>query len=138
MIDIERTDWLTPPNLSSICKKIKGAQIENQQFGVANKSDVVWFGIMGLARGLGNGFIRYPTIVDSLAAQGYTQSKLFSLDLGGQVSPGREFFFFFSLSLSLSRSLSLVPWLSSSVRPLLNSPLPSPPPLEFYTRWISG
>ncbi|RYP05405.1 hypothetical protein DL764_003830 [Monosporascus ibericus] len=44
-------------------------------------------------RGLGvpgtdtNGFLNYPGIVDSLAAQRFTQSKLFSLDLGGQIRP---------------------------------------------------
>ena len=45
---------------------------------------------MGLAHGIGNGFLKYPTVIDSLAAQNYTQSKLFSLDLGGQVPSGRE------------------------------------------------
>ncbi|KAI0475093.1 aspartic peptidase domain-containing protein [Xylariaceae sp. FL0804] len=68
---------------------ISGAQIQNQQFGVANQSELVWFGIMGLGRGQGpNGFLQYPLIVDSLAAQGYTNSKLFSLDLGGQAQAG--------------------------------------------------
>ncbi|RYP08686.1 hypothetical protein DL765_008709 [Monosporascus sp. GIB2] len=72
---------------------INNARIRDQQFGVSNRSEVVWFGIMGLAHGLGgsgtdaNGFLEYPGIVDSLAAQGFTQSKLFSLDLGGQVRP---------------------------------------------------
>lgn len=47
---------------------------------------------MGLAHGQGNGFTKYPTVIDSLAAQNYTQSRLFSLDLGGQVPPGSEFF----------------------------------------------
>ena len=45
---------------------------------------------MGLAHGIGNGFLKYPTVIDSLAAQNYTQSKLFSLDLGGQVPSGCE------------------------------------------------
>ncbi|KAI8626202.1 acid protease [Xylariaceae sp. FL1651] len=67
---------------------ISGAKVEAQQFGVANTSDLVWFGIMGLAHGLGNGFIQYPLIIDSLAAQGFTSTKLFSMDLGGQVDPG--------------------------------------------------
>jgi hypothetical protein len=65
-----------------------GAKIEQQQFGVANSSDLVWFGIMGLAHGQGNGFIEYPLIIDSLSAQGFTNTKLFSMDLGGQVAPG--------------------------------------------------
>ncbi|KAI3317273.1 acid protease [Xylariaceae sp. AK1471] len=67
---------------------ISGAKIEQQQFGVANSSDLVWFGIMGLAHGQGNGFIEYPLIIDSLSAQGFTNTKFFSLDLGGQVAPG--------------------------------------------------
>ncbi|RYP71052.1 hypothetical protein DL769_004765 [Monosporascus sp. CRB-8-3] len=70
---------------------INNARIRGQQFGVSNMSEVVWFGIMGLAHGLGgsgtdtNGFLEYPGIVDSLAAQGFTQSRLFGLDLGGQI-----------------------------------------------------
>ncbi|KAK8100235.1 hypothetical protein PG999_010609 [Apiospora kogelbergensis] len=64
-----------------------GAKITAQQFGVANMSDAVWFGIMGLARGRGNGFINYNTIVDSIAAQGYANSRLFSMDLGPQGQP---------------------------------------------------
>jgi hypothetical protein len=64
-----------------------GTQITTQQFGVANKSDSVWFGIMGLGYGNGNGFLKYNTLVDSLKAQGRTNSKLFSLDLGSQPTP---------------------------------------------------
>ncbi|RYP48270.1 hypothetical protein DL768_005823 [Monosporascus sp. mg162] len=72
---------------------INNARIQGQQFGVSDRSEVVWFGIMGLAHGLGgsgtdtNGFLNYAGIVDSLAAQMFTQSKLFSLDLGGQIRP---------------------------------------------------
>ncbi|RYP69879.1 hypothetical protein DL771_005822 [Monosporascus sp. 5C6A] len=72
---------------------ISDARIQGQQFGVSDRSEVVWFGIMGLAHGFGgsgtdtNGFLDYPGIVDSLAAQSFTQSKLFSLDLGGQIRP---------------------------------------------------
>ncbi|KAI0554785.1 acid protease [Xylaria curta] len=65
---------------------ISGTRIQNQQFGVANSSELVWFGIMGL--GQGDGFINYPLIVDSLEAQGLTNTKLFSMNLGRQVSPG--------------------------------------------------
>ncbi|GAW27089.1 putative secreted aspartic proteinase [Rosellinia necatrix] len=67
---------------------ISGAKIEHQQFGVANTSELVWFGIMGLGRGLGGGFVNYPLVVDSLAAQGFTNTKLFSMDLGRQIGPG--------------------------------------------------
>ncbi|KAI0160171.1 acid protease [Xylariaceae sp. FL1272] len=67
---------------------ISGAKVADQQFGVANSSELVWFGIMGLGHGQGNGFINYPIIIDSLADQGFTNTKLFSMDLGGQASPG--------------------------------------------------
>ncbi|KAI0377236.1 acid protease [Hypomontagnella monticulosa] len=66
---------------------ISGAKIQNQQFGVSDNSSDVWFGILGLGHGQGHGVIQYSSIVDSLAAQGYTNSKLFSLDLGGQPGP---------------------------------------------------
>ncbi|KAI1371301.1 acid protease [Hypoxylon crocopeplum] len=66
---------------------ISGARIQNQQFGVSNASSDVWFGILGLGHGQGGGVIEYPSIVDSLASQGYTNSRLFSLDLGGQPGP---------------------------------------------------
>ncbi|KAI0487052.1 aspartic peptidase domain-containing protein [Xylaria cf. heliscus] len=67
---------------------ISGAKVQSQQFGVANSSDLVWFGIMGLGHGQGNGFINYPLVIDSLAAQGFTNTKLFSMNLGRQISPG--------------------------------------------------
>lgn len=67
-----------------------GAKIKDQQFGVANTSDLVWFGIMGLGHGFGNGFIDYPLVIDSLATQGLTNTKLFSMDLGKQIKPGGE------------------------------------------------
>ncbi|KAI1101626.1 acid protease [Jackrogersella minutella] len=66
---------------------LSGAKIQDQQFGVSNTSSQVWFGILGLGHGQGNGVIEYASIIDSLAAQGYTDSKLFSLDLGGQPGP---------------------------------------------------
>ncbi|KAI3331101.1 aspartic peptidase domain-containing protein [Ustulina deusta] len=67
---------------------ISGAKVEGQQFGVANSSELVWFGILGLAHGQGNGFIKYPLLIDSVAARGLANSKLFSIDLGKQSSPG--------------------------------------------------
>ena len=76
-------------SLTNLVHITTGAQIKGQQFGVANRSDTVWFGIMGLAHGQGgSGFLPYPGIVDTIAEQKYTQSKLFSLDLGGQVPSG--------------------------------------------------
>ncbi|KAI0394414.1 aspartic peptidase domain-containing protein [Xylariaceae sp. FL0594] len=65
---------------------VSGARIQAQQFGVANDSDMVWFGIMGLGRNTGTG--GYPFLVDSLSAQGLIDTKLFSMDLGGQPLPG--------------------------------------------------
>ncbi|KAI0848771.1 acid protease [Daldinia vernicosa] len=66
---------------------ISGAKLPGQQFGVSNTSSDVWFGILGLGHGKGHGVIDYESIVDSLATQGFTDSKLFSLDLGGQPGP---------------------------------------------------
>ncbi|KAK8065394.1 acid protease [Apiospora hydei] len=66
---------------------ISGTRIADQQFGVANTSDLVWFGIMGLGRGKGNGFLNYNTILDSVVAQGYANSRLFIMDLGSQGLP---------------------------------------------------
>ncbi|KAI1433806.1 aspartic peptidase domain-containing protein [Xylaria sp. CBS 124048] len=67
---------------------VSGVKIDEQQFGVADSSGVVWFGIMGLGHGISRGAVRYPLIIDSLADMGMTNTKLFSLDLGGQVRPG--------------------------------------------------
>ncbi|KAI0195258.1 aspartic peptidase domain-containing protein [Xylaria flabelliformis] len=66
---------------------ISGTRIQNQQFGVANSSELVWFGIMGLGHG-DNGFISYPLVVESLETQGHTNTRLFSINLGRQASPG--------------------------------------------------
>ncbi|OTB02013.1 hypothetical protein M426DRAFT_13856 [Hypoxylon sp. CI-4A] len=66
---------------------LAGAKVQDQQFGVSTQSSQVWFGILGLGYGQGHGVISYPSVVDSIEAQGYTESKLFSLDLGGQPGP---------------------------------------------------
>ena len=39
---------------------------------------------MGLGQGRANNYLKYPLILDSLKTQGYTQSRLFSLELGPQ------------------------------------------------------
>ena len=50
---------------------IAGIQIHDQKFGVANASDMVWFGIMGLGREIkGDGFLEYPLMMDSIVEQG--------------------------------------------------------------------
>ncbi|KAI1359061.1 aspartic peptidase domain-containing protein [Xylaria arbuscula] len=67
---------------------ISGTKVEAQQFGVANSSELVWFGILGLAHGQGNGFINYPVLVDSLTSKKIATTRLFSVDLGKQPSPG--------------------------------------------------
>ncbi|KAI5863609.1 aspartic peptidase domain-containing protein [Durotheca rogersii] len=67
---------------------ISGAKIEGQQFGVANQSSDVWFGILGLGHSQADSTSSYPLVVDSVAAQGYANSRLFSLDLGNQPDPG--------------------------------------------------
>ncbi|KAJ3564483.1 hypothetical protein NPX13_g7825 [Xylaria arbuscula] len=67
---------------------ISGTKVEAQQFGVANSSELVWFGILGLAHGQGNGFINYPVLVDSLTSKKIVTTRLFSVDLGKQPSPG--------------------------------------------------
>ncbi|KXJ89458.1 aspartic peptidase domain-containing protein [Microdochium bolleyi] len=63
---------------------IPGTTLTEQQFGVANQSEKVWFGIMGLGQGRVNNYIKYPVILDSLKTQGFTESRLFSLELGPQ------------------------------------------------------
>ncbi|RYO78144.1 hypothetical protein DL763_009759 [Monosporascus cannonballus] len=103
---------------------INNARIRDQQFGVSDRSEVVWFGAMGLAHGLGgsgtdtNGFLEYPGVADSLAAQGFTQSKLFSLDLGGpDPAPRRHY------SVQLRGSRTRPPG-AAAARPLAGVSLP--------------
>ncbi|KAL7619897.1 hypothetical protein AAE478_010444 [Parahypoxylon ruwenzoriense] len=63
---------------------ISGVKIANHRFGVASESAYVWNGFMGLGYGQDHGTVSYPIVVDSLAAQGHINSKLFSMDLGAQ------------------------------------------------------
>ncbi|KAL2062368.1 hypothetical protein VTL71DRAFT_6634 [Oculimacula yallundae] len=65
---------------------LDGATIKAQQFGIANRSQGLDTGLMGLSYGRNVG-TSYPNIVDQLAAQNITQSRAFSLDLGSIDTP---------------------------------------------------
>ena len=56
-----------------------------QQFGVATTSSQFPNGLMGVGPGIE--LTGYPTIIDTLATEGFTQSRAFSLDLRGVDSP---------------------------------------------------
>lgn len=67
---------------------ISGMRIQSQSFGVANETEQVWSGILGLAHGRGGAdgepskFVKYPQMMDSIVSQSHSSSKLFSMDLG--------------------------------------------------------
>lgn len=67
---------------------VGSATIHNQIFGDAYKSNLCDVGIMGLGPSL-NGWDtpEYPMVVDSLAQQGLTNGRAFSLDLRAMNSP---------------------------------------------------
>jgi hypothetical protein len=56
-----------------------GATITGQQFGVAGSSSSIPTGLMGVGPGVE--LTGYPIIIDTLATQGLTNSRAFSLDL---------------------------------------------------------
>jgi hypothetical protein len=58
-----------------------GQAITGQQFGVASFTSELPNGFMGVGPGIE--LTGYPTIVDTLATEGITQSRAFSLDLRG-------------------------------------------------------
>lgn len=64
------------------------ATIAAQKFGVASSSNEISTGIMGVGPGIE--FTGYPIILDSLASQGFINSRAFSLDLRSVDSPSGE------------------------------------------------
>ncbi|KAH8747426.1 aspartic peptidase domain-containing protein [Hyaloscypha sp. PMI_1271] len=58
-----------------------GGTITGQQFGVATSTTELPNGFMGVGPGIE--LTGYPTIIDTLATEGITQSRAFSLDLRG-------------------------------------------------------
>jgi hypothetical protein len=62
-----------------------GATITGQQFGVATSSTELPNGLMGVGPGVE--LTGYPTIIDTLVTEGFTQSRAFSLDLRGVDTP---------------------------------------------------
>jgi hypothetical protein len=63
----------------------QGATITGQQFGVATSSTELPNGLMGVGPGVE--LTGYPTIIDTLVTEGFTQSRAFSLDLRGVDTP---------------------------------------------------
>ncbi|KAH6694236.1 aspartic peptidase domain-containing protein [Leptodontidium sp. MPI-SDFR-AT-0119] len=62
-----------------------GATVTGQQFGVATSSSDLPVGLMGVGPGIE--LTGYPIIIDTLATQGVTKSRAFSLDLRSWESP---------------------------------------------------
>ncbi|AEO71929.1 uncharacterized protein THITE_2097958 [Thermothielavioides terrestris NRRL 8126] len=62
---------------------VGSAKITQQVFGVAYNSSDLQVGIMGAGPWLDGWDSPYPSVVDSLAVQGFTKSRAFSLDLRG-------------------------------------------------------
>ncbi|KAH7383136.1 aspartic peptidase domain-containing protein [Cadophora sp. MPI-SDFR-AT-0126] len=62
-----------------------GASVTGQQFGVATSSSDLPVGLMGVGPGIE--LTGYPIIIDTLATQGVTNSRAFSLDLRSWESP---------------------------------------------------
>jgi hypothetical protein len=58
-----------------------GATLPTTQFGVGTSSATVYSGVMGVSFGYGINQL-YNNVIDQLAADGKTNSKLFSLALG--------------------------------------------------------
>jgi hypothetical protein len=59
------------------------AKIKQQIFGVATDSAHAVVGLMGAGPDLGGWKSPYPLVIDSLAQQGITNSRAFSMDLRG-------------------------------------------------------
>lgn len=67
-----------------------GATVTGQQFGVATSSSDLPVGLMGVGPGIE--LTGYPIIIDTLATQGVTNSRAFSLDLRSWESPDGELY----------------------------------------------
>ncbi|KAH8649680.1 aspartic peptidase domain-containing protein [Tricladium varicosporioides] len=70
---------------------IGGATVTNQIFGISTASAQIPAGIMGVGPGIE--LVGYPIIIDSLANQGITNSRAFSLDLRSVDSPSGAIIF---------------------------------------------
>ena len=70
-------------NLSNANVFCAAAKITQQIFGVAYDSAHAVVGLMGAGPDLGGWDNAYPLVIDSLANQGFTNSRAFSMDLRG-------------------------------------------------------
>lgn len=78
----------TPLAVSWTMLIVIGATVTGQQFGVATSSSDLPVGLMGVGPGIE--LTGYPIIIDTLATQGVTKSRAFSLDLRSWESPDGE------------------------------------------------
>lgn len=84
--------------------------VSTLQFGVADDSDYVWAGVLGM--GYGERFnTNYPTLLDSLVSQGFINVPIFSLGVGSQgESNGRLessfYFLFFNATVCADQDFS--------------------------------
>ena len=60
---------------------IGGSEVQAQRFGVATNGDREPFGILGVGPKTFSSQPDYPYFIDTLAAQGFTQSRAFGLDI---------------------------------------------------------
>lgn len=67
------------------CLSQTGSTVTAQKFGVTTSSSDLPTGLLGVGPGLE--LVGYPIIVDTLASQGITNSRAFSLDLRSIESP---------------------------------------------------
>lgn len=68
--------------LQEILIILVGADIKAQQFGVASDTQSLDTGLLGIGFGI-QYTTAYPNIIDQMAAQNITNSRAFSLNLGG-------------------------------------------------------
>ena len=101
-------------------------------FGIANASQDVPFGILGIGPYL-SGNPQYPFLIDNLKTQGFTQSRAFSLDLRGSDSPDGSIIFGAIDTGKYEGNLEKIPMIPATSSPDLKSRYalhpPRPPPL---------